>query len=353
MSQDFLGSLWNLSLWLAAASLLVTALLILFRLFGSYSDRHRDLIRKEIVRQLYAAMDGRKGDALRLATLIKHSRVAAQALLELSTLIRGEAFEAAVEALEALGFDKRMLRLTQSSNGAARLAAIDALGYVGGPEATRRLARIANLGTDVEDRIAAVRALQARGDAIDLDAIAGALALIGNRLPGEFEAVLDQLARTDPTGVESLLTRQGLPTIAYVQGLRSLGDSGNYGSLPIMKAMAASADPAIRAAAIGAMGLLGHPSARDEIRKGLSSDQSEVRSEAARAAGQVALKELEPYLVTLLGDTNWDVRINAARALAQFGDAGLAALQHAAAGDADSRSARTAQMLLAENGALA
>lgn len=353
MSQDFLGSLWNVSLWLALASLGVTALLILSRLLGSYGDRQRDLIRTGIIRELYVVMDGSKVNETRLSDLLSHSRVSAQALLELSTLIRGEGFESAIKALEALGFERRMLRLTHSGNGAARLAAIDALGFVGGREATRRLARIANRSRSVEDRIAAVRALQARGDAIDLDAIAGALALIGSRLPGEFEAVLDQLARSDPQDVEDLLGRPGLPTIAYAQGLRALGESGNYASLPVMKKMASSVEPAVQAAAIGAMGLLGHPAARDEIRQGLDSPHDDVRIEAARATGQVALAELCPQLAQMLGDANWDVRINAARALSRLGDSGLTALRTAAAEPASDRAARTAQMLLSEKGELA
>ncbi|MEE2526810.1 HEAT repeat domain-containing protein [Hyphobacterium sp. HN65] len=346
-----LETLWIVSLGLAAASLIVMAGLIVSRMLGSYNDRQRDAVRQAIVMALYDVMEGQSADLGKLTKLIRHTRIAAQAVLEFSTLIRGEALEAAVRVLDELGLARHLIRLSRSSNAAARLAAIDALGYVGGPEATRRLARIANRSRDVEDRIAAVRALQLRGDAIDLDAVTGALRLIGNQLPGEFEAVLDNLARHSPAAVERILKTPGLPAIAYAQGLRSIGESGNYASLPLIMELAGSADTTLRIAALIALGTLGHPAAEPAITAGLAAESADVRAVAARAAGQATINTVQAQLTGLLDDPDWDVRINAARALAAMGDEGMEALRNKARTQPTARSGRTAQMLLAELGA--
>ena len=350
MTANFLETLWTLSLIMAAGSLVVMAGLIVSRLLGSYGDRRREVVRLAIVQELYRVMDGETSPRPRLKLLMRHTRVAAQAILELSTLIRGDALKMVTDCLEETGLDRRLIRLSHSWSPPIQILAIDALGYLGRQDATRRLAQIASRSGHVETRIAAARALQTRGDTLDADAVVGALKMIGNRLPGEFEAVLDGLACTAPSALESILATPGLPVLAYAQALRSLGESGRYASLPVLIEMVASNEIAIRCAALDALGRLGHPAAEAVVAANLSARSDEVRAHAARAAGQIVLDSLCPELVTMLEDASWDVRISAARALSLMGDKGLAGLSRAASAGTATRSARTAQMLLAELG---
>ena len=350
MPDNLFVSLWQVSLALALSSLIVMSLLIISRLLGGYGERKRDRTRQAIVRELYAVMDGAPADTERLAALTHNTRVCAQALLELSTLIRGDAFRSAIACLEAFGLERRLVRLSHSSHNAARQAAIDALGYIGGENATHRLRSIARRSGRTEDRIAAIRALQTRGVAVEPSLLTDTLRHSGNQLPGEFEAIFDNLVRSDPDALKALIAETELPLAALGQGLRSLGQSGHYESLPLLLDFARNPDPSIQAAALAALGELGHPAAAPVIAASLESASPEIRAEAARAAGLVSLANLSPELVALLVDPAWDVRINAARALASLGPGGLETLSTIAGAASTDRPARTARMLLAEMG---
>jgi hypothetical protein len=82
---------------------------------------------------------------------------------------------------------------------------------------------------------------------------------------------------------------------------------------------------------------------------GLEDDRWEVRAQAARTAGRVGLKEMVSHLATRLSDTSWWVRLNAASALRDLGDSGLAELARIASDSNDPFARDMAQRILTED----
>lgn len=95
------------------------------------------------------------------------------------------------------------------------------------------------------------------------------------------------------------------------------------------------ADPALRASAFRAIGILG-PDERAYYHalKALGDDDAGVRAMAARALGRAGIGDAVPYLSAHL-DTEWKVAVEAALALRALGPPGLAALESRAAGEGD------------------
>jgi HEAT repeat protein len=94
---------------------------------------------------------------------------------------------------------------------------------------------------------------------------------------------------------------------------------------------------------------LGHPAAEDAIASLLGDSDWQVRADAAEAAGRISLLSLIYALSDLLADDNWLVRFRAGEALAVLGPEGLASLRRLVLSQADVPR-RMAGLILAERG---
>ncbi len=101
--------------------------------------------------------------------------------------------------------------------------------------------------------------------------------------------------------------------------------------LRIIAAQAESPAVDVRAEAMRALGMIGHPGAAPTVLTGLADESWVVRAQACICAGTIGLVETVPILVSLLTDGEWWVRFRAASALAQIGGDGLSALKRLAA----------------------
>jgi HEAT repeat protein len=104
--------------------------------------------------------------------------------------------------------------------------------------------------------------------------------------------------------------RRAVESIAFlsVDGLREIIDEA-YDSV----------DPSVRASAILAMGRSADPFWQGTVISELSSDDPEIRFQAARACGELGAREAVPALCRLVGDRDMDVRAAAIWALGQIG----------------------------------
>ncbi|RUM96695.1 HEAT repeat domain-containing protein [Pseudaminobacter arsenicus] len=105
--------------------------------------------------------------------------------------------------------------------------------------------------------------------------------------------------------------------------------------------------PDVAAAAIRALGRIGHPNMPSILADAMCSGAWAVRSEAADAAGRLGLVQLIPTLTTLLDDETWPVRYAAAKAMRAILPQGELML-HKIASSQTSRSQRTASLALSE-----
>ena len=123
--------------------------------------------------------------------------------------------------------------------------------------------------------------------------------------------------------------------------------AGDYQFLGGFEDLARDPSPEVAAAALRALGRVGHPAASGTVLAALGSTDWEVRSEAADATGRIGIAEAIGPLVFLLDDGEWAVRYAAGKSLRKLGAAGMEALQRAAR-EGTSRSQRTASLILSE-----
>lgn len=345
MTGSLLGLLWTISLVMAGGSLLMMTGLIIGRALDARRSARRARIAQAIEAALLGAMDGKTSPDL--PGLVRRRRTAARSILEMSTLIRGADFQAALNAMQAAGAEKGFIRLTRSRNGEDRLAGVEALGLFATPGSVKALRDMIARGRNPRETIAAARALQALGEDAPLDQVLAALAPAAGLAPMELSAVLSPIARSNPRLLTDQLARTDLAPGIRAQMITALGEAGSYAILPLIAAYGDDPEPRIRFAVLLALGSLGHPDAQPVIEARLSDPDTEIRAEAARAAGRIALGALTPQLISALADHEWVVRFAAADALHRLGPEAREALQTAAS-DEQTPAGRAAAMILAE-----
>lgn len=345
MEGKLLGLLWTISLVMAAGSLLMMTGLITGRALDARRSVRRARVARAIEAALLGAMDGTPSASL--PGLVRHRGIAARSILEMSTLIRGADFEAALKAMKDAGAEAGLIRLTRSRNGEDRLAGIEALGLLATPGAMKALRDMIMHGRTPRETIAAARALQSLGEDPPLDQVLAALEPAAGLAPMELAAVLAPIARDNPQVLTGHLTRTPLPPAIRALMITALGEAGSYARAPLIAIYADDPEPRIRSAVLHALGSLGHPDAKPFIEAGLEDPDADTRAEAARAAGRIALGALTPQLVAALADQEWVVRFAAADALHNIGPEARGALQTAAA-DEQTPAGRAAAMIIAE-----
>jgi HEAT repeat protein len=207
-----------------------------------------------------------------------------------------------------------------------------------GEDAASRRERVSDLSRDpTEENVARLRSLV--GD-LDRDVRATALdALVGLAVPDASDLVRTGLADEDPfvrataaklaadvgdASVTALLARvlaqdpEAIPRQRSAEALTSLGGE------TAIEALAGTLDDPVedvRLAAVRGVEALGPDRARDDLGRLLSGDSSwEIRSVAARALGRASDAEaVVGYLESALSDPNEYVRAAAAQALSAHG----------------------------------
>ena len=245
-------------------------------------------------------------------------RIAAKVLGQIGDL----AFEAVPELTKALS----------DSNSSVRAAAAQALGAMGksGKGALAQLLR------SITDPDAGVR-----------EAVAEAIKKIGPPAKDDVPKLAELLRDPDPAkraaGVATLRLLKLEPDVAVslfapllkdpdkrikVEAIKAVceaGKSAKPAAFGQLLSMLDDADPAVRAAALESMPLLGAPDAADlpALQVGLRGTQVEMRRFCAAAIGAMGERAARavPFVARALSDTDAAVRVAAANALAKMGPA--------------------------------
>jgi HEAT repeat protein len=165
------------------------------------------------------------------------------------------------------------------------------------------------------------------------DAAAASLAgaLERARLPvGVVEQVFLLLEDAAPRALRILLDRDDLSHTLRRAALEAIGRLGLRGFDADLTAASVDVDPDIRAAALRALGEVGHlpAEASASLRKGFADSVDFVRIQAARS-GWLLGEAASPLLWVALGDRSWWVRRAAGEALLRMGGTGRATLERA------------------------
>jgi HEAT repeat protein len=329
-------------------------------LVGKVHDSVPD-VRGAIARALGDLGDPRATQALLLQLRDNVVDVRLEALSALGKLRAGEA----VDAIAPLAVDR---------NPALRQAALAALGRIGTPLAVRALVATLGQGDDAGggiERTPAREALVSAGPS----AIAEVEAALERPASGAAATsaawVLGELhARDRAPAIIASMRRGALPTAA---ALHALAGAGTSDSLPVVLEFTGDANPLVRAQALEAAAALLDPAAPDgravePLTAALNSPRStpDERASIARLLGRTGAARAAPVLAGLAQTRGATVRLAAIDAIGTLGPAAAARKEdleplidalgdadpgvrlHAAVALADAGDARAREMILAK-----
>lgn len=248
--------------------------------------------------------------------------------------LRGEAAGLLADVLRQRGAEDRILRKTHSPAGHRRARAAERLGLIASEPAERRLVELVTGDHSIEVRIVATRALGKTGSALAAQTLLRSLSRADPVPEGIVSAALLELGPEAVPALREALAGQragGRRQRAMAANVLGLLDE-----MPAWQGMVSnitSRDLEVRLSAVRALGRIGLPQAAQAIAACLRPEEDPaLRAIAAGALGRIGAPQTAPALATCLGDPDYWVAHSAARALAELGSAGVAALTRAAGG---------------------
>jgi HEAT repeat protein len=318
-------------------------------LVGKVHDSVPD-VRGAIARALGDLGDPRATQALLLQLRDNVVDVRLEALSALGKLRAGEA----VDAIAPLAVDR---------NPALRQAAIAALGRIGTPLAVRALVATLGQGDDAGggiERTPAREALVSAGPAAVAEIEAALERPASGAAATSAAWVLGELhARDQAPAIIASMRRGALPTAA---ALHALVGAGTSDSLPVVLEFTGDANPLVRAQALEAAGALLDPAAPDgravePLTAALNNPRStgDERASIARLLGRTGAARAAPVLAGLAQAKGASVRLAAIDAIGTLGPAAAARKEDLdplvdALGDADPGVRLHAAVALADAG---
>jgi HEAT repeat protein len=180
-------------------------------------------------------------------------------------------------------------------------------------------ALVAALDDDSEDvRTVAARSLAGIRDPATVEALASTL---GCPSRWTVSMVAEDLMEMGPQAVPALLDMLHSDTHATaVAAVKILGEIRDpRATVSVVILLRSSENVNMRAQAAAALGKLGGLEARTALETALRDPAWQVRSQAAKALGRLAAPGTAPLLARAIFDSSWWVRVNSAEALAELG----------------------------------
>lgn len=342
--MTILDALWLASLLLAGIALLTMAALILARIVAARRAAVREAERRRQIGLLLSAPRSRE----RLETVEPADDLLTDVAIELVELVRGEEREDFLASATRLGVPDTLRARLRNGGTRSRIAAAEALGHFS-DASSRAALRDALDDASFEVRLTAALALATGGDAPPANALVRQLG-IGTREQSLLAlSLLREIARKKPVEVKTLVLDETTEPHARAAAIEALSASGDYSLVPVIARLAAEAalDSDTLPRLIEALGEFGHPAGAAAVVHHLDSPDAGVRAAAAQAAGRIGIVAAREKLGTLLGDSDWWVRLRAGQALVRLGRPGEDLLEVVAAyGEEPAR--ETAALTLAE-----
>ncbi|MCT8266258.1 MULTISPECIES: HEAT repeat domain-containing protein [Afifella] len=340
-----LYGIWNLSIALALASILILLGLIVLRIADMRLAARRAAQRKRFVGALIRFSADEDEASLRQVIAETPKRILVDAGFEFLAMLRGDERARIEEVFAEAGVPDYIRRRLRRANEAERIFAAETLA------AFPSEATIAALNRSLGDRAREVRLAAA----ISLNrlgrtpSLAELMATIGER--GQRSRRLVELLRTFPLEkapeLVEFAAREDASSFSRAAAIEALSHIGDPQFMPFFSRLAADAKPEVAAAAVRGLGRFGHPSVLPTVLAATKNGDWQVRYEAAEVAAAFPSQEMIEPLAALLSDAEWSVRYAAAKGLKNLGAAGRDRLLAFATGTA-SRGQRTASMVLQE-----
>ena len=253
----------------------------------------------------------------------RHRGILADLILAALRLTTGDVVPRLRDAATALGLVDHWMTSLDDRRWWARALAVRALGLVREPSSVDRLLGALDEAHE-EVRAAAVDALGRIGDPRCGPAL---LARLRDESRHQRARVVEAIRALGPSIMPMLLTHAREQTSDTVMTVDLLGIIGGAAASDSLLEWSGAADPAVRAAALRAIGSIGlNDRSFFYALRGLNDADPDVRSMAARALGRSGRHEAVPYLGAHLDD-EWLVAAHCATGLRGLGRPGAAALE--------------------------
>ena len=322
-----LMTLWTGVLILGVFSLALFTGLFIARIIRNRLVTRREQQRAAISRALLAVMEN-EPDAL--APYARKDLLVAETAVRLADMVRGPELERLQAALKSFGLGPQLITRLDRGRKRQRMVAAEALSLIPGSSTVEAL-NAARGDKSGEVRILSIFSL------LTLDHAPAIPDMLETLRSGPWSRsllvtdLLRKMGRENQAELAAEIQRDDLPAPIQVMLLDAVEGAGEFAALPQVAAQASDHNPAIRGAAVRAMGRLGHPYLSPTINRALEDRSWAVRRDAIGAARRAGLHELAPGLKRRLNDDVWEVRHDAAVALSDLGQPGRTALDEAMA----------------------
>ncbi|MBD3680030.1 MAG: HEAT repeat domain-containing protein [Rhodobacteraceae bacterium] len=317
--------LWAVSVALSAISIMVMCGLIVVRVV-SLKSTETALSEERALAARLIKFTG-VGDEEAMLSILKASqpKTVIKVAFDFMQMVRGEEAEKVRAVLQRSGLPDYIRRQLRSSRVSMRVHAAELLQLFPAPSTRTALLR-ALRDAHPEVRLAAAIGLLKLGYQ---DRLRDLLELVGPTAQHSAR-VFEMFNNAPPQAYSELLKIAADPRMddfVRSEAIRAMATKGDLSFLAALKKLSTDASPVVAAAAVEALGRLGHPTGVSDIRRALESDIWELRAAAAEAMGRGGFYMFAHELGSLLHDPEWVVQYAAAKALARLGAEGQKQLE--------------------------
>ena len=253
----------------------------------------------------------------------RHQALLGDVLLAALRLTTGEVVPRLREAARGVGLIDRWTSALEDRRWWSRAEAVRALGLVRDPSSVERLLEALDEPHE-EVRAAAVDALGRIGDTRCATAL---LAQLHDESRHQRARLIEAIRCLGPSIMPVLLEHANSLTSNTAMMVDIVGIVGGSAAVDSLLEWTTSTEPALRAAALRALGSIGlDDRTYFHALRHLDDEDPDVRAMAARALGRVGRQDAVPYLARHLDD-EWLVAAHCATGLRRLGRSGAAALQ--------------------------
>lgn len=307
-------------------SAMIMALLLIGRVLEARKRRLQALDAARGQATLQAFMLGEQGPEVRI-DLLRHAESVVQAL----SVIRGLEADRLVERLRQVGLISAMAEKLRRQGRNPDVHLIEAYAHLARPEDAQVLLQSLFKARGARRRQVIVEGLLRAGVPPDLRLAIDLLAEDGKASSVDC-ALIESIASSRADEAEALLeSSEPMPNGFRAALATGLGQTGRFSAIAPLSRLSARFEMEIpAAAAVAALGELGHPLAGGAVLHALYAPNARIRLNACRAATALRLTGLVDALSECLDDPSWDVRFEASQALLALGGPGRARLRKVA-----------------------
>ena len=344
-NMTVLSAVWASSLFLGALSSVTMVILVIARVISNKREDKLQVHLKTLRLRILQFMEsGSDLETLQQNFKSENTEYIREMAMQLLGSIKGESRDLLIALLWGLGVRDWALVMLKKGTDIEKLQSVEVLALFTDAEA---LTALHNAMDDENPniRLMAAEALAENDPELSVVELVDKLDIGGAVRSRMLREIFLKVGRNHVKDLVDLLEGVAVEDITVLV-LYAIGRAQDYSVVPAVIKQMKSKSVNVRAEAMRALMIIGHPSAMPAVIGALEDSAWPVRAQAAVCAGSIGFKQAIEPLVELLNDDEWWARFRAAEALVKLGNDGISALKKVSAGDG--RAAQISQLVLSE-----